>query len=567
VGTADTNDYYRFQLTQESEFDLTLNGLSGDADVQLLDTSGNTVASSVLSGSSAENISEILDSGTYYIRIYPYGGVNTNYNLSLTAAERETDNTRGTARNIGSLSGSRSFSDFVGTTDTNDYYRFNLINETEFDLTLNGLSGDADVQLLDTSGNTVASSVLSGSSAENISEILDSGTYYIRIYPYGGVNTDYNLSLTASTFVPSEEDNTLGTARNIGSLSGSRSFRDSVSSSDTNDFYRFEVNRSGILTADLTGLSGDADVRLIKDRNNNRQIDEGEIQAWQWERGSDSESIRQFVTPGTYFLEVNSFRSQSTNYNLTTNFSAGSSDNLQFSIGVNFMQGSQFLTSQMRNAVEEAASFWENVISHSSLSSNHRLTIDVGGRDQGGRDRDGWITLASAGPRNWTEDVNGRWKPTSGVADINTNQEALENFSSDMSYFKGLMIHEFGHVLGIGTTGWNENNLINRSSATYNANTDAGWAYGELLGTFRPTAIPLTTGVGDGSDYAHWREQVFGDEIMTHAADSNYPLSQMTIASLRDIGWNVNYGAADNYSLPQRNVRNPRNGDRVEYLW
>jgi hypothetical protein len=47
----------------------------------------------------------------------------------------------------------------------------------------------------------------------------------------------------------------------------------------------------------------------------------------------------------------------------------------------------------------------------------------------------------------------------------------------------------------------------------------------------------------------------------------SHPLSQMTIASLRDMGWNVNYGAADNYSLPQRNVRNPRNGDRVEYLW
>ncbi len=26
------------------------------------------------------------------------------------------------------------------------------------------------------------------------------------------------------------------------------------------------------------------------------------------------------------------------------------------------------------------------------------------------------------------------------------------------------------------------------------------------------------------------------------------PLSQMTIASLRDIGWNVNYGAAESYS-------------------
>jgi len=28
------------------------------------------------------------------------------------------------------------------------------------------------------------------------------------------------------------------------------------------------------------------------------------------------------------------------------------------------------------------------------------------------------------------------------------------------------------------------------------------------------------------------------------------PLSQLTVASLRDIGWNVNYGAAEPYTLP-----------------
>jgi hypothetical protein len=40
---------------------------------------------------------------------------------------------------------------------------------------------------------------------------------------------------------------------------------------------------------------------------------------------------------------------------------------------------------------------------------------------------------------------------------------------------------------------------------------------------------------------------------MTHEAESpgqSMALSQMTIASLRDLGWNVNYGAAEAYSLP-----------------
>ncbi|MGD1807441.1 Ser-Thr-rich GPI-anchored membrane family protein [Dapis sp. BLCC M126] len=387
-----------------------------------------------------------------------------------------------------------------------------------------------------------------GSHSWTVPTSLSSGSdYRIRIRNVNDSSvSDFSSNFTiAAVTPPPEEENSLGTARNIGTISGSRSFRDSVSRSDTNDFYRFNVSQSGIFTADLTGLSGDADVRLIKDRNNNGRIDRGEVEAWQWERGSGSESIRKFVTRGTYFLQVNSYRNQSTNYNLTTNFSAASRDNHQFSIEID-VDGSVSLTSQMRNAVEEAASFWENVISHSSLNLNHRLTIDVEGKDLGGRDGGG-IALAEAGPRNRTTDANGNWKPMSGIARININPEALEQLS-DIDYFKGVMIHEFGHVLGLGRAGWGRNNLT--SGASYKANTDAGWAYGELLGTFRQTAIPLTTGEGEGSDGAHWKEEVFGDEIMTHEADDDYPLSQMTIASLRDMGWNVNYGAAEEYSLP-----------------
>jgi hypothetical protein len=54
------------------------------------------------------------------------------------------------------------------------------------------------------------------------------------------------------------------------------------------------------------------------------------------------------------------------------------------------------------------------------------------------------------------------------------------------------------------------------------------------------------------SNYTHWREEIFNTELMTHEAefDGVMPLSQMTIASLRDIGWLVNYGAADFYTLP-----------------
>ena len=206
VGSTDTNDYYRFALSQASNFALALTGLSADADVQLLNTSGAQLASSEADGSTAEAISSTLAAGTYYVRVYPFSG-STTYNLSLAASPTTpTDNAGNTlaaARNIGTLSSSQSFSDWVGSTDTNDYYRFDLSQASNFALTLNGLSDNADVQLLNTSGAQLTISQAAGSTAEAISSTLAAGTYFVRVYPSSG-NTTYNLTLSATPTTPTD---------------------------------------------------------------------------------------------------------------------------------------------------------------------------------------------------------------------------------------------------------------------------------------------------------------------------------------------------------------------------
>ena len=55
------------------------------------------------------------------------------------------------------------------------------------------------------------------------------------------------------------------------------------------------------------------------------------------------------------------------------------------------------------------------------------------------------------------------------------------------------------------------------------------------------------------SVYAHWSESVFRQELMTPFAEPNgtvMPASALTLSSLRDLGWRVNYGAAQAYALP-----------------
>ncbi|MDB9387068.1 S8 family serine peptidase [Microcystis aeruginosa] len=201
VGSTDTNDYYRFSLANSGNFNLGLTGMTADADVQLLNSSGSVIAYSDNGGTVSESITRQLSAGTYYIRVYPYSG-NTNYNLAVSATGGGNvdlaGNTLATARAITVGSSTTSYTDWVGSTDTNDYYRFSLANSGNFNLGLTGMTADADVLLLNSSGSLIASSTNGGTTSESITRQLSAGTYYIRVYPYSG-NTNYNLAVSATS--------------------------------------------------------------------------------------------------------------------------------------------------------------------------------------------------------------------------------------------------------------------------------------------------------------------------------------------------------------------------------
>jgi hypothetical protein len=87
--------------------------------------------------------------------------------LSLNATATPVDNILATARAIGTLTATQSFSDWVGSADLNDYYSFNVGTQSNFSLSLTGLSADADVQLLNSSGGVISSSTAGGTTFHN----------------------------------------------------------------------------------------------------------------------------------------------------------------------------------------------------------------------------------------------------------------------------------------------------------------------------------------------------------------------------------------------------------------
>ncbi|CAN0313194.1 unnamed protein product, partial [Phaeothamnion confervicola] len=69
------------------------------------------------------------------------------------------------------------------------------------------------------------------------------------------------------------------------------------------------------------------------------------------------------------------------------------------------------------------------------------------------------------------------------------------------------------------------------------------------------SALLVENNYGPGTACGHWDEKQLKGELMTGLAESSgskMPLSVVTIGALADLGYTVDYGAADPFTLPPR---------------
>ncbi|MDX2215545.1 MAG: CAP domain-containing protein [Oculatellaceae cyanobacterium bins.114] len=94
IGKGDRADFYRFDLSRRSAFNLTLRSSAINADVELIQDrnrngridAGEVVASSRALKGKTDSISLVgLASGTYFVRVFPRGVGKTDYRLSFGA--------------------------------------------------------------------------------------------------------------------------------------------------------------------------------------------------------------------------------------------------------------------------------------------------------------------------------------------------------------------------------------------------------------------------------------------------------------------------------------------------
>lgn len=112
-----------------------------------------------------------------------------------------------------------------------------------------------------------------------------------------------------------------------------------------------------------------------------------------------------------------------------------------------------------------------------------------------------------------------------------------------------VVLHEVGHILGIGTL-WPDRKLL-AGSGTPDPRFTGGSAISAYHGLGGVDAlVPVENTGSDGTRDGHWRESSFGNELMTgYISGPTNPMSALTIASLTDLGYGTNAGAASSYAL------------------
>ena len=123
------------------------------------------------------------------------------------------------------------------------------------------------------------------------------------------------------------------------------------------------------------------------------------------------------------------------------------------------------------------------------------------------------------------------------------------------------IIHEMLHALGFSDTFFTATGTMSGLGTTSPLFTGANALrdYQAYFGLANSTGVPLYEDVAaEGSYASHWSRNVIGTEIMSVGWDTTStalrPFSKITIGAMQDIGYTVNYAAADSYTRPSDSV-------------
>jgi hypothetical protein len=482
-------------------------------------------------------------------------GANLASAAALVDDSYEQNDTRATAKNLGTLTTSTTIGNLVQA-DANDWYRFTTTargtTSSNVSLAFTHAQGDLDLELYNSFGQRlkISQGVTNG---ETVSlSGLAAGTYFARVYGYRGVtNPSYSLTINpGSTVTPPaptddayEENDSLATAANLGTLTANASLSNLVMA-DANDWFRFETTATGgsadVISLGFQNTQGNLALQLVNAS--------GTVLASSNGTGNTESVSLAGRAAGTYYARVYS-ATGATNPAYSLQIVAPVAPTTPpgtsaFDIQIVY---SGFTTSQ-RAIFEQAAARWESIIVGDLPNATYNgIAVDdlLINASSTAIDGVGGVLGQAGYDRTRT---SGTRLPYHGSMQFDSADMASMEANGSLL---NVIVHEIGHVLGIGTL-WQSRGLLT-GAGTSNPQyigTQAVAAYNAIFGT-TATGIPVENTGGSGTRDSHWRETTFQNEIMTGYINSGTnPLSRITVGALADLGYTVNFAAADNYSRP-----------------
>jgi len=333
VTPTDSTDVFEFTLDNARDINLYLHDISigDDADLRLYrdsnsngiwDASDTLLASSIRAGNADDAISYSATAGTYFAQVNHFGPGSigpVSYDLDLSSTY-----------NLGTVGAATVSRDnyLVSAADPKDVFEFRVTGTRNINLNLHDISAGDDVDLrlyrdynnnglfdaTDVQFGEVANSRRPSNLDDSINYRATAGTYFAQVERFSGAGAaQYDLDVSSTPLYSAS--NLLPNEVQVGNLSGDRTLHNTVGNTDTSDVYAFSLGFYEGVNISLTGLSADADIRLIRDTNNNRRVDAGEVLRTSARPGALSDVISNFDLSGNYYLQVYQYTGN-TNYNL-----------------------------------------------------------------------------------------------------------------------------------------------------------------------------------------------------------------------------------------------------------
>jgi len=555
-------DWFAVDLIQGRSYRIDLEGSSTSAGT-LADPIFFGVydaAQNVIPGSLDDDGGELLNSrivftapetGTYFLAAGAYAGSTGSYRLGIVDIDSVVDDFGNTASTAGLITPGKVALGEIETTQDTDWFAVELKGGRTYRIDQEGSSTsagtlsdplfigiyDANQVFIASTGNDDGGQQLN---SRTVFTAPVNGTYYLEAGAFSGRTGTYQLSIVDVEGAVDDYGITTSTAGTvvIGEIA-----KGEIESAEDRDWFAIELQGGRTYRIDLEGRPTSAGTlpdplfygiydtagELILGTAN----DDG---------GESLNSRLEFTVAetGTYFLEAGAYELGIGTYNLTVADVSPTISTSEYNLVIDFDGDLHYLP-----YFEQALLRWAQVITGDVADVIHPgtgeliddiiISASVVAIDGPGG------TLGYAGPE--------RVRPENALPYQGAMFFDVADFADleKQGIIVETILHEMAHVLGFNSYTFQQLGLIDGFSFI---GESAVAAYADLIGDSTVDRVPLEDGGGAGTALGHWEEDIFVNELMTGYTNSPpMPLSILTIAAFADLGYEVDFSAADSYQV------------------